>query len=436
MAPVPPAPLSPGYRSTPFWWDGAPGGFPEAGEVPGKLPGEVDVVVVGGGYTGLGVAREVAARGREVVVLEAGPVAGGASSRNGGMVHPGGKHDLPELLAMAGGREIWEETVAAFEGLEALIGAERIDCGWRRTGHLELARHPRAAARLREVAAAYRTIGEEARFLTAGELGPEIGSEAFCGGLLVARSGSVDPARLAVGLAGAAVTAGADLRPGTPVTSVSRAGAGFEVVTTRGRVRAREVAVATNGSTDGLVGWLGRRILPIGSYIVATETLDPELARSVIPGGRMVFDSRNFLHYWRLSPEGDRVLFGGRTSFAPTTVERSRDQLYRAMVEVHPQLAGVALERAWGGQVALTADRLPHLGRDPSSRVVYAMGYCGTGVALSTHLGRAVGRWLCGEGELPEFADRPWPRVPALARVPGLLPVAGWWYRGMDRLGR
>lgn len=193
--------------------------------------------------------------------------------------------------------------------------------------------------------------------------------------------------------------------------------------------------MATNGDTGGLVPWLRRRILPIGSYIVATERIDADLAASVSPRDRVFFDTRNFLCYWRLSPDGDRVLFGGRTSLAPTTVAQSRDQLYQRMVRIHPQLRGARIERAWGGKVALTADRLPHLGRHPGTGVVYAMGYCGTGVALSTHFGRLVGRWLSGQEPegLGPYSERPWRRTPLPARVPWLLPVGGWWYQAQDR---
>ena len=287
------------------------------------------------------------------------------------------------------------------------------------------------------MAEAYASIGEDARYVPAAELGAEIGSDGFCGGLLVARSAGLHPAKLAAGLARAAAAAGAGLHGDTPVTALERVGAGHLVRTGRGAVRAGEVLVATNGATDrSLVPWLGRRVLGIGSYIIATEPLDADLAASVSPRGRMFFDTRNFLHYWRLSPDGRRVLFGGRTSFSATSVEQSRDRLYAAMVRLHPQLAGARVARAWGGRVALTADRAPHVGRHGDSGVVYAMGYCGTGVALSSHFGAAVGRWLAGDGELPPFAGRPWPRVPWPAHVPWLLPVAGWWYRGRDALGR
>ena len=425
-------PLSPDYESTPYWW--ASVDAPASSDAP--LAHDADVVVIGGGYTGLSAAWELARRRRHVVVVDRDEIGRGASARNGGMVHPGGKHDLATLLAMPEGRRMWDDTVAAFEGVEAIVGELGIDCDWRRSGHLELARHPRHAAHLKAVAAAYSSIGEEARFVEPGDLGAEIGSDRFAGGLSVTRSGSVHPAKLVEGLARAAASAGADLHGHTDAHHVERHGPGFRVRTSGGVIRAGEVIVATDGTTRRQpVAWLGRRILGIGSFVIATEPIDVERSRSVSPAGRMFFDTKNFLNYWRLSPDGTRVLFGGRTSFAPTTVEEARDNLYRVMVATHPQLAGVRVARAWGGLVGLTFDRLPHLGRHPDTGVVYAMGYCGTGVALSTHFGRAIGRWLCGEGELPAFEGRRWPIVPPPAHVPWLLPVAGWWYQARDALG-
>jgi len=352
------------------------------------------------------------------------------------MVHPGAKHDLATMLAMPRGRQMWDDTVAAFEGVESLVSEIGIACDWRRSGHLELADHPRHVSHLRSVADAYASIGEDARFVAPDELGAEIGSPRFAGGLLVTRSGSVHPAKLVDGLARAALAAGAELHGHTEAVDVTREAAGFRLETARGTISAGEVIVATDGTTRRRpVPWLGRRILGIGSFMIATEPIDAGLAASVSPGGRMFFDTKNFLNYWRLAPDGTRVLFGGRTSFAPTTVEQARDRLYGAMQATHPQLAGIRVARAWGGQVGLTVDRFPHLGRHPRTGVVYALGYCGTGVALSTHFGRAVGRWLCGDGELPAFAGRRWPVVPPPAHVPWLLPVAGWWYQARDALG-
>jgi glycine/D-amino acid oxidase-like deaminating enzyme len=416
----------------PYWW----GAMDAPASSATALAVEADVAVVGAGYTGLAAAWELARSGRHVVVVDRHEIGRGASGRNGGMVHPGGKLSLPGLLALPDGRRMWDDTVAAFEGVEAVVGELGIDCDWRRSGHLELADHPRHVAHLLAEADTYQSIGEEARFIAADDLGGEVGSTRFAGGLLVSRSGSVQPAALVGGLAGAALGAGAQLHGQTEARRVERDGTGYRLETSAGTIRAGQVVVATNGTTGRRpVPWLGRRVLGIGSFIIATEPIGLELSSSVSPAGRMFFDTKNFLNYWRLSPDGDRVLFGGRTSFAPTTVEEARDRLYRAMVATHPQLAGVQVARAWGGLVGLTVDRLPHLGRHPATGVVYAMGYCGSGVALSIHFGRALGRWLAGQGELPAFADRRFPVVPPPAHVPWLLPVAGWWYQARDALG-
>jgi glycine/D-amino acid oxidase-like deaminating enzyme len=427
------APLTPDYQTRPYWWDEVD--LPQPAPVP--LPATVDVAVVGGGYTGLAAALEMSRAGRQVIVLDRDDIGAGASSRNGGMVHPGGKRDLSEFLAQPSGRRLWDETVAAFEGVGALGTELGIDFDWQRRGHLELAHHPRVARRQRALATTYSAIGEEARFLDASEVRGEVGSGRFFGGLLVERSAGVHPAKLAAGLIGAVDASGAVLQGATTVLDIRRRGQGYELETSRGALRCGAVVVATNGATDRrLVPWLGRRVLPIGSYMIATEPVDPDLAASINPHGRMFFDTRNLLHYWRLSPDGGRVLFGGRTSLSPTTVERSRDLLYGAMVTVHPQLEGVRIARAWGGQVALTADRFPHVGRHRDSGIVYAMGYCGSGVAMSVHFGRVVGRWLCGLGDPSVFAARPWPPVPWPAHVPWLLAGAGVGFKLRDAWGR
>ena len=318
-------PLTPGYRSSPYWADGVE---PIAGSI-NALPAAADVVVVGSGYTGIGAALELARRNRHVVVIDEGPVCGGASSRNGGMVHPGAKHDLPSLLAMPSGRALWDETVEAFEEVEQLITELEISCGWQRVGHLALAGHRRHEEPLRHEAEAYRAVGEDARFVAGDELREEIGSTRFGAGLVVTRSAAVHPGRLAAGVADAVMAAGAEVHAHVAALGVAPLRSGVEVTTSSGVIRAKDVVVATNGTTDSrLVPWLGRRVLGVGSFIIATAPIASDLAASVIPRGRMVFDSRNFLNYWRLSPDGTRVLFGGRTSFAPMSVEQARDRLY------------------------------------------------------------------------------------------------------------
>lgn len=432
---APTAPLAADYRERPWWWEAAP---PPDLEPPGPLPTAADAVVVGAGYTGLSAARELARRGRSVLVLDRERVGTGASTRNGGMCHPGVKAGLAELLAEgAEGRAMWDATVDGFVALERLAGEGGIACHYRRTGHVVLAHRLDAVAGLRASAEAHRQVGDEdVRLLGRDELAEEVGTPAYEAGLVVGTSGGLHPALLFAGVHRLAAEAGASVVGLTEVTGVDRRRrGGFVVRTNRGTVTAGDVLVATNawaGRRPALVPWLHRRVLPVGSYIVATEPLAPDVAAEVIPRGRMLFDTRNFLRYWRLGPDG-RMLFGGRTSFGRTTVAQSRDRLYRAMVAVHPALAGARVTHAWGGLVALTVDRRPHVGRVDG--VAYAAGWCGTGVVLSTHVGGLVGRWMASGGPAPPFAGDRWPRVPAPGRSSWLLPVGGWYYRFRDRFG-
>jgi glycine/D-amino acid oxidase-like deaminating enzyme len=258
-------------------------------------------------------------------------------------------------------------------------------------------------------------------------------------GLLVERTGGLQPAKYHAGLVRRAVAAGAQLHGSTRATAIEvRRGGGYRVGTDRGALDARDVFVATNAYSDGLVPSLHRRVLPLGSFIIATTPLAPDLARSCIPHGRMVYDAKNFLFYWRLSPDG-RMVFGGRTSLASTTVPEARDVLYREMTRVHPQLAGVALEHAWGGNVAITLDRLPHCGRIPlpgGGDVAFAAGCNGTGVALLTWFGDRAAAWLSGEEPPPPFAQLHFPTIPLHGLREQYLPLVGWWFRAKDRVGR
>ena len=220
-------------------------------------------------------------------------------------------------------------------------------------------------------------------------------------------------------------------RASGPRTIRRQADGRLVVETDRGAILAKDVVVGTNGYTDGLVPSLRRRIIPIGSYIIATEPLPEELAREISPKGRAFFDTKNFLYYWHVSADR-RMIFGGRASFLPTTVDRTAAILHKGMLEVHPQLAGLRVDYAWGGNVGFTFDRMPHVGR--MDGVTYAMGCCGTGVALMTSLGTAVGGWLSGD-PAPALSRLRFPLVPApYEGRPWFLPFAGEWFRLQDRL--
>lgn len=399
------------------------------------LPDVADVVVIGGGYTGVSAARQLALQGASVTLLEAETLGWGASTRNGGIVHPGYKWGPKTLIARHGeelGRALYRETLEAYDVVKRLIAEEAIDCSFEERGHLELAYAPAHVEELRAAQESLAVAGVASTLVPRERLREEIGTDAYFGALAVEGSGGLHPGRYFAGLAEAAARAGADLHEGVRARSIRPQADGRVVVETdRGPIIAREVIVGTNGYTDGAMPALRRRIIPIGSYIIVTEVLPEDLANELSPKGRMFFDTKNFLFYWRLTPDR-RMLFGGRASFRPTSVERTAEILHRGLVEVHPQLRSTPIAYAWGGKVGFTVDRMPHVGR--LGGVTYAMGYCGTGVAMSTYLGMRVAQWL-GGGSAPALARLPFPVVPApYEGRPWFLPLIGEWFRFQDRL--
>jgi glycine/D-amino acid oxidase-like deaminating enzyme len=400
------------------------------------LPDTADVVVIGGGYTGVNAARELARRGVSVTLVEARTLGFGASTRNGGIVHPGYKWGPRELLERYGdetGRALCRETLDGYETVKRLIAEESIDCDFREVGHLELAYAPSHLADLEHEREGLASVGVESHLVPRERIRDEIGSDAYFGALVVPASGLLHPGRYFAGLATAADRAGADLHEATRASAIRRQADGrFVVETERGAILARDVLVATNGYTDGVAPSLRRRIIPIGSYIIASEPLPEELVHEISPKGRAFFDTKNFLYYWHVSADR-RMVFGGRASFMPTSIDRTAAILHRGLLEVHPQLAGRRIDYAWGGNVGFTFDRMPHAGRTADG-VAYAMGCCGTGVALMTHLGTKAGEWLAG-GDAPVLTRLKFPLVPApYEGRPWFLPFAGEWFRLKDRL--
>ncbi len=400
------------------------------------LPDTADVVVIGGGYGGVNAARELARRGVRVTLLEAETLGFGGSTRNGGIVHAGfklGPRALVERYGDETGRALHRETLDSYDTVKRLVAEESIDCDFREVGHLELAYAPSHLAGLEEERDGLASMGLESTIVPRERIREEIGSDAYYGALVVPHSALVHPGRYFAGLAGAADRAGADLHEDVRARTIRRQADGrFVVETDRGAILARDVLVATNGYTDGVVPALRRRIIPIGSYIIATEPLPEALALELSPKGRSFFDTKQFLYYWHVSADR-RLVFGGRASFLPTSIERTAEILHRGLLEVHPQLAGRRIDYAWGGNVGFTFDRMPHAGRTKDG-VAYALGCCGTGVALMTHLGTKMGEWLAG-GEAPALTRLRFPLVPApYEGRPWFLPMVGEWYRLRDRL--
>ncbi len=424
--------LNTDYERRPYWHATMPA-FPDRSRKP--LPDAADAVVIGGGYTGLAAARQLAISGATVVVLEANTLGWGASTRNGGIAHPGYKWG-PESLVKRYGRELAErlyaDSVDATNLLAKTIQDNAIEAELRLTGYMELAWSPADAADFAHDAPLRTEWGTPAGVVPRDRLATEVGTAAYHGGLTIDTGGVLHPGKWFAGLVGLAEAAGADLHEGVRAGSIRRQADGrFLVETSRGAIHARDVLVATNAYTDGVAPAMRRRIIPIGSYIIATEPLPEALAREISPTGRAYFDTRNFLSYWHVSADR-RLIWGGRVSFFPTTVDKTARLLYRRMLEVHPQVAGYRVEYSWGGKIGMTFDRMPHIGR--SGGVMYAMGCCGSGVVLLHWLGTRAGQWM-GGAEAPALARLPFPLVPApYEGRPWFLPVVGEYFRFRDRL--
>jgi glycine/D-amino acid oxidase-like deaminating enzyme len=399
-----------------------------------SLPALTDVAVIGGGYTGLSAARELARSGTDVTVLERYRVGWGASSRNGGFVLQGYKPEMEELARMVGAeraRRMFQLTLDAMQLLESLISEESIECDFVHCGALTLAARPTHMKALEQSGRFLRTeVGYHTELLVRGDLRQEIGSGRYHGGLLDPGGCSLQPAKYVAGLARAAARAGAKLAENTEVRKIRKVASGFELTTNQGMLRARQILAATNGYTPPALAALRRRVIPIGSYIIATEPLG-DLARTLIPRKRVLSDTKNLLYYFRLSPD-NRMVFGGRASFTPASPQRSARILSAGMREVFPELGGAKVEYAWSGKVAYPMDHLPHAGQ--LGGVHYAMGYCGHGVALATYLGTRMGKVMAGTGELPDLGGKRFKAIPLFNGFPWFLPLVGGYYRTRDWL--
>ena len=410
---------------------------PKADAAP--LPASVDVAVIGAGFTGLSAARTLAKQVASVAVLESETIGWGASSRNGGMVLTGMKLGVNELISRYGREKtqrMYSASLASIDCVEQIVREENINCSFARCGHLEVAckqKHFDDYARQAEVIA--REFNHELRVVSRNDLWTEIGSEIYYGGMVDETSAGLNPARYVAGLGQAAQRAGANVYERVRVEKIDRSlkqgATGWEAKTSRGTVRASNVMVATSGYTSKAAPALQKKIIPIGSYIIVTEVLPEALALELSPRERMIYDSKNYLYYYRLTPDR-RMLFGGRAAFFPETdrsIQQSAEILRRGMIEVYPQLKATKVEYVWGGTLDFTFERMPHAGQVDG--LYYAIGYAGHGVAMATYLGQKVAEFiLTGKDENP-FTGIPFPGAPLglYNGTPWFPPFAGMYYK-------
>ncbi len=387
---------------------------------------ECDVAVVGGGLAGLSAAIELAQRGYSVIVLEAQQVGWGASGRNGGQVIAGLACDqsvIEQQLGDTASRAVWDMTMEALR----LIGERRerfdIDCDWR-SGYLSLAVNSRKAKELQTWQAHMRrAYGYQTQWIAPADMPHWIASERFHSGVHDPLGGHLHPLKYSLGLARAAASLGVQIFEGSAVLAM-QPGATVKLRTARGAVRASHVLLAGNVYLHGVAPMLENRIMPVGTYIVASEPLDPELARSLIPSGAAVCDTNFVLDYFR--PTADhRMLYGGRVSYSTATPTNLAASLQRRMASTFPQLTDTQIEFSWGGFVDISMNRAPDFGRLPGehANVYYLQGFSGHGLALTGLAGRVVAEAIAGDAErfdtFARIKHRPFPggrllRTPAL----------------------
>jgi len=424
-------------KFTPWWWEAAPP-RPENGAA---LPGNADVVVVGAGYSGLAAALTLARAGRQVVVVDAEPPGHGASSRNGGQCGSGNqKFTAAQLVATHGqkkARELVTEGLAMLRHLGDFIESEGIECHFSRVGRFRGAVIPRHYEDLaRDMQDMHKLAGVESHMVTRAEQHAEVGSDFYHGGVVLPNDGSLHPALYHLGLLQRAEQAGVRVIGHTPVTGVASESGQVTVSTTRGRLQAGRALIATNGYTGAAMPQFRRRIVPIGSAMIATETLDPALVRRLMPRNRVVGSSSRIYHYMRLCSEGKRFLWGGRVKGRGLPDDPSGFvHLYRDMVQVFPELEGTRITHCWSGYVGYTHDVFPHLGH--RDRIYHAMGYCGSGVARSTYFGHKIALQILGDKEgRTAFDDLDFRNYPAHFLACRMVPTVIAWYRLQDWLER
>ncbi|GAB7543945.1 NAD(P)/FAD-dependent oxidoreductase [Cupriavidus sp. 8B] len=419
-----------------YWLDTSEPFVSRSPDVPG---GSCDVVVVGGGITGTAAALALAKKGARVMVCEAGTVGQAASGRNGGMCNNGFAQDYASLSQRIGA-ELANRLYLAFDAgvdtVERLVREESIDCDFVRRGKLKLAAKPEHYDKLvRSQALLAASVDPETRLVTKAELRDEIGSDRYHGGLIFEKSAGMHVGRYVRGLAKAAEARGAHILERTPVLGLQRETRRGNVVRTpRGKIRTPQVLLASGISQVGPFGWIRRRIVPVGAFLIVTEPLPQELLDRLLPTRRMATDTKNFVNFFRVTPD-NRMLFGGRARFAtsnPSSDEKSGLILRQQMATVFPELANVRIDYCWGGMVDMTANRLPRAGQRDG--VYYSMGYSGHGTHMATLMGTLMAEIMDGRADLNPWKDFDWPAIPGHFGKPWFLPFVGAWYRLKDTL--
>lgn len=423
------------FKPRPYWWEAhEPRALPEV-----ELPKSARVAIVGAGYAGLNAALELSRQGIDCIVLDANEPGFGGSTRNGGIVSGGvnvGKRYIAKAMSTEESAPFLADAADAFGLVEDLIARENIECGWTRTGYFLGAWCKSHFDGMAKKAAILNKYSKAEAFAVPRERQrEEIGSDYYHGGLVVGRAAHLHPALYFKGLLDLCTERAITIASKTPVTKLSRSGTVWQVETPRGTIDAGDVIIATNGYTGAVTPQLQRRVVPMGSYIIATEELPPEIAASISPKNRSFADTRRVLTYYRMSPDGKRLIFGGRARFGQTDPVETAPILHRFMLDRFPQLRGVKITHAWTGNVAFTIDEVPHMGK--FDNLHYALGCNGSGVAMMSYLGHQTARKIAGHVNRVCAFDRPeFPGHPLYNGSTWFLPLIGQYFRARDWIDR
>lgn len=416
----------------PYWWEAAK---PTA-TLQADLPSRSEVVIVGGGFTGLNAALTLAKASRQVTVLDAEAPGWGASSRNGGMLGPGwATFDTAMAYGADKARAIVTESLQALQHVTDVVGSEKIDCDLAVVGYFRGAVTPRAYDAMGVQLERIRKVMPcDAYLVPRAEQQGEIGTDFYHGGLAIPGYAGLHPARYVAGLAQAAERAGVTIIGGIRVTAIERQAAGFLVSAGTKQIEAKQVLLATNGYTGPLYPFLQRRIIPIRSAIIATEPLPSAVMSRLMPKRRMLAGSQRVVTYFRPSPDGSRILFGGRVLkvTGEDVVETNAAHLRKQMLQVFPELTNAGISHYWHGQTGFTFDKLPHLGQHEG--VYYACGYNGTGIARASWFGHKIAQRMLGIEDQPSaYEGLPFRRRHLYYGKPWFLPLAVLYYEMRDR---
>ena len=401
---------------------------------------DVDVAIIGGGFTGLSAALHLAEGGCRVCLVEAEEIGHGASGRNGGQVNPGLKLSESEVVARLGnaGRGLFRLGEEATDFLAELVTRKGLRCGFIRPGVIRLAHNTPAMKALQSALRSLNDRGVAAEWLDRNAVEALVGTRRYVAGILDLRGGSVHPLDLVHELARVAAGAGATIFTRSPATLLSRTAGRWHVDCPNGRVIADNVIVATNGYTDALIPGLARSLLPVNSFQVATDRIGESLHGQILPGGHAVYDSRRLVLYFRKSPDG-RVMVGGRASFqsSRSIPDAARDYaiIEQTLIAIFPQLRQTPFAFRWTGLVCITPDYLTHY-HQPSPGLHALLGYNGRGVALSIRSGAWLAHKLLGAAETGAIPVTPIRPIPLHAFRQPLAHMVMQWHRAMDLLGR